>query len=455
MPGHKLAARCLAEDPDERPQSMDEVIKELKGVTGRRQWLERVAIIMGLGAGAVYLRDRWLPKIPLGSRQRVRVNGFAPSDDQSAKALRTLLMMALRQSPLLNVVGDRGYLAADGRTIVKAGFAFPFKDLLKTAREEKSNLIIDGSVFEASQGAKLRLTVYDVEKNREAYRTEVAVADKRQLVRLAELAATNLRKEAFGESAFHSSYRPLDKITSSSPAAVDLYFRAVYHYEQRDAGSALTLLDQALTIDPSFVLAHHYKALVLSAQEMLESAEASAEKAFSLRGQVTDRERNWIESQYYNIVRAWRESAAALTRNTILFPDEAVFERQLAFALMRLGEYEEALPHNRRAVDLDPFSENNRMSCLPISRKPVGLRNVLSKPNTFQIAGRLPNFASYGLGLAYLQQGNYTQSLNQFGLLRESDAGGPVILPYLRLGAAHHDGRALTTRSKLWREIRL
>ena len=58
------------------------------------------------------------------------------------------------------------------------------------------------------------------------------VPDRRDLVHLAELAATDLRVSAFGESAMHSTYVPLEQVTSSSPEAVDYYFRAVFAYEK-------------------------------------------------------------------------------------------------------------------------------------------------------------------------------------------------------------------------------
>jgi tetratricopeptide (TPR) repeat protein len=250
----------------------------------------------------------------------------------------------------------------------------------------------------------------------------VEVKDKRNVVHLAELASANLRKEAFGESSFHAGYRPLDQVTSSSPAAVDLYFRAVYFYEQADAQSAFTLLDQALAIDPNFVLAHHYKALALSSQWMMESAQASAERAFRMRARMTERERNWIESQYSNIIGDWVESAEALRKNTVSFPDEAVFERQLAFALMRLGGYEEAIPHSYRAVSLDPFSENTVSELLVNLAEAGRIDECFSEAGKLVLAGHTPNLLRYDMGLAYLQRGDYSQAKTEFEQFGAADS---------------------------------
>jgi tetratricopeptide (TPR) repeat protein len=349
----------------------------------------------------------------LGSRQRVIVNGFKPESGDTPKIVRNLLIMALRQSPLLSVIGDRTYLASDGSTLVNAGVALPLASLLASSRAEKVNLAIDGSVQNAGQGLQLVVNVYDPIAATPRYTASVAVPDRRDLVHLAELAAADLRVSAFGESGMHSTYVPLEQVTSSSPEAVDYYFRAVFAYEKSDATSALVLLDQALEIDPSFALAHHYRALTLTTQRMMEAAQESEEKAFAQRLRVTERERNWIDSQYFNITGAWMESAAALQKNTVLFPDEAVFERQLAFALTRLGRYEEAIPHNRRAVELDPFSDNNSSELLMNLAEANRVDECLAEARKFQSAGRTPSLIHSELALAYLQEGDYGRSLSE------------------------------------------
>jgi len=144
---------------------------------------------------------------------------------------------------------------------------------------------------------------------------------------------------------------------------------------------------------------------------MMEAAQESEEKAFAKRLRVTERERNWIDSQYYNIIGAWTESAAALEKNTVLFPDEAVFERQLAFALTRLGRYDAAIPHNRRAVELDPFSDNNSSELLMNLAEANRVDECFAEAKRLQEAGRTPNLIHYDLALAYMQAGDYARSL--------------------------------------------
>lgn len=420
LPDDKMGVGCAAPDENRRPESLEPVLRKLRGNSTRRTWIG--SLIFSTVASSFYLYERFRPKVPLGSRQRVRVNGFKPDSNENSKIVRDLLVLALRQSPLLSVVADRAYLAQDHFSLISAGFALPLADLLRTAREEKANLVIDGHLSSAGKGLRLSVSVYEPIRSNLLYESKTEVANARDVVRLAELAASDLRVSAFGESDRHATYHPLEQVTSSSPEAVDYYFRAVSYYENSDAEAALALLEQAIALDPHFVLAHHYRALALTTKRMMESAQLSAEKAFANRHRVSERERNWIDSQYYNIVGAWWESAEALQKNVFLFPDEALFHRQLAFALMRLGRYSEAIPHNRRAIELDPFSQNNASELLVNLAEANQITECFEEAKQMEASGRTPRLIHRDLALAYVQAGDYARSLSESRRLGDGTA---------------------------------
>lgn len=415
LPESKLAPECQAADPNRRPASLEQVLLHLRGNTSRRKWI--AGLLFATAGSTVYRYAHSRPPILLGSRQRVLVNGFKPETEETARVIRNLLLLSLRQSPLLSVVGDRTYLDSDGVTLTKAGLPLLLTDLLANARQTKVNLAIDGTLRNVGPGLRLILSVYSPTASSPIYTTDVQVSRRSELVHLAELAATDLRLSAFGESSIHSTYVPLEQITSTSPEAVDCCFRAVFAYEQSDANSAIVLLDRALDLDPEFVLAHHYRALAFTTQRLMERAQAEEEKAFDHRSRVSERERNWIDSQYCNITGAWVESAAALQKNVVLFPDEAVFERQLAFALTRLGRYDEAIPHNRRAIELDPFSENNRSELLMNLAEANRVEECLAEAQKLAASDRTPSLIHRDRALAYMQQGDYERSLSECQLL--------------------------------------
>ncbi|MBV9612103.1 MAG: protein kinase [Acidobacteriaceae bacterium] len=438
LPDNKLALECSDSDPDKRPQSMEQVLRELRGSPSRRSWL--VAALVGAAGVGLYVYDYSRPRIPLGSRQRVVVNGFKPESGDVPKIVRNLVIMALRQCPLLSVVGDRPYASSGRASLFTAGSALPLPDLLSSLRESKANLAIDGDVENHGRGLRLVLNVYEPVTKTPRYTTTVEVPSRKQLVQLAELAATDLRVSGFGESGMHSSYMPLEQITTSSTEALDYYFQAVFAYERSNAVSPLVLLEQALKLDPEFVLAHHYRAIVLASYGLTQAAEVSAEKAFSRRMRVAERERNWIDAVYYILTGSWEESATALQKNTTLFPDEAVFERHFAFTLTRLGRYDEAIPHNRRAVELDPFSDNNRSELLVNLAEANRIEECFAELENLDAGGQKPSLVHRTLTLAYLQTGDYGKSVSECQLLaqgakeRESWARLLNLAPLVMLG---------------------
>jgi serine/threonine protein kinase len=415
LPKHRLVFECLAADAGRRPESMATVLRELNGGWTRRR------IVMGgllLGSTSWYLgRSIRLsePAIPLGSQQRVHVNGFSAESPETAQIVRNLFIMALRQSSLVSVLGDSDYRLPDRPKVLRAGLALPAIDLLAVSRQQKASLAIDGNLEKAGNGLRLTIQVYDPDDSKPRYRNEFRSGDQRRLVLLAEQAATDLRLKAFGESSLHSTYMPLEQITSASPEALDCYFRAIAYYEKGENDSALVLLDRALALDPNFVLGHHYRALALIAQDDLEGAMASEQRARAKLSHVTERERNWIESQYANLIRDFDSCAVAMRRNTVLFPDEAIFQRQYAYALMRLGRYDEAIPYNRRAIDLDQFSDANTSELVVNLAEAKRIDECFAEANSLEAEGRTRSHIHRGLALAYLQTGEYEKSLSEFG----------------------------------------
>jgi serine/threonine protein kinase len=413
LPKHRLVAECLAEDPARRPKSMEAVVKELDGGWSRRQLLLGALVVSGTSWSLGRLLWRSPPPVSLGTQQRVKVNGFQSDSPQTAHVVRSLFIMALRQSPYVSILGDSEFRSQDKLDKKHAGFALPLDDLLSESRQKNVGVAIDGNLQKKGNGLRLTIRLYEPGDSNLFYTKHIDVDDARRLVALAENAATNLRLQAFGESTLHDTYVPLEQLTSASPEALDSYFRAVAVYEKGESEAALILLDRALSLDHKFVLGHHYRALSLSAQDDLENAMAAEEIAVANRLRVTERERNWIDGQYANLSRAFDLYAEAMNKNTVLFPDEAIFQRQHAFALMRLGRYDEAIPHNRTAVDLDPFSENNVSELLVNLAEAGRAQECFDEAKKQAVQATLPTEIHQALAIAHLQAGQYEDALTE------------------------------------------
>ncbi|MEO8660473.1 MAG: serine/threonine-protein kinase [Bryobacteraceae bacterium] len=447
LPGWKHL--CCAVDPERRPSSLLPLIRELRGPGYSRRWLIGTAGV-AVATGGLLFRQPSRPKFPLLSRQRMILNGFTSSPEltEDAYKLRRLLLFALRQSPLLSVLPDERLRAVLVGLSLPSDLPVPLVHLNAAARTEHAALILDGGVDRLSRGIGLVLRVFVPDRQEPVFEVHQVAQSDKDAVNLVDRAATEMREE-FGESSLSlRSASSLETVTSASPEAIDLYFRAMREYERTDTQAALAFLDRAVAIDKRFALAHHQRAMCLWASTQTEPAMQAIETAFQLRDRVTERERNWIEFFYYNLNGDFLKSLGSIRKNATLYPDEAVFQRQTASTYCQLRQYDTVIPYNVRAVDLDPYSENTRSEHL-VNLVSCGRPDeALAVWQRYVKEGVTTTLLGWGSGLAYLCKGEYRKADDCFATMG-STSSRALWARLLRAGPAIFDGRFAETAFNL------
>jgi len=414
MPENRLAKRCTAPLAEDRPVTMESVLRELNGFT-RRAWLAgSAAAALAISGGAYALNSR--PRIVLAGRQRLAINGFHPDSSNRSYVVRDLLVTALRQSPMLLVMSDDRIRAVLRLLNRQPKLPVQTGTLLAAAMREGA-LAIEGALEQRGSGLRLLLQIFPQGESERPLKISEQVDDERQVVHLADQAALRLRHE-LGESAGAltpgTGYIPLAQVTSANAEAVDLYYRGLDEYAKAHARAALTWFDEALRIDPDFVLAHMQRGIALASQDELASALPSYEKAFALRNRVSERERLWIEGRYYNIIEDYVSSLATCRRLTVLFPEEATFQRNVAFAATRVGRPQDALPFSERAIELDPANETGLVEWLANHCDANLPDEALEKFRRFREEGHTSTLLDYGAGIAHTCKSEYDEAVRDF-----------------------------------------
>jgi tetratricopeptide (TPR) repeat protein len=239
------------------------------------------------------------------------------------------------------------------------------------------------------------------------------VDDPRDLVDLADHAARQLRKELGESERSLGSSTPLKQITSESPEAVNYYLQGVTAYERADPQQAAALFEQAVRLDAKFALAHLELGSALVTQGRKATALVAFRKAYDLKTRVTARESLFIEFRYQNIIGDF-DGALATCRNLVaLFPEEPLFQRNVAFFLVRIGAASEALPYNQRAVALD--ASDNNLSELIANTAEAGLYDeALNWHDQFRKEGYSSLLLNWGAGLASMGKGDYEKARANF-----------------------------------------
>ncbi|MDZ4797851.1 MAG: protein kinase [Bryobacteraceae bacterium] len=409
----KVVQDCQAEKPENRPESLEPVIRHLQGGIDRRLVMAGLCVL-GLGAATGYA-GLSRPALALGTRQRLALNGLRSDDSHRGTVFRNLLIAALRQSPLLAIVPDERLVALLKLQKPSAQLPAEREDLLRAALREGVPLVLDGQLKAAGSALHFAAEIWHSGDKVPVLQLGEQVDSVRDVLRLAEKMAMRLRWE-FGESSalLNDGRASLERITSRFPEAVDAYYRGVSEYERANSSAALAWFDQALQTDDSFAMAHLYRGMTLATQSRVLTAIPCYERAFSLRNKLSRREQLWIESRYYNIVGDYVSSLEACKKLIVYFPDEATFHRHKAFAHARTGQIRHALPHNRKAVELNPFSDNNVSELIANHAQANLCDEALGIYGQFRAEGRSTTLFEWGAGLAYMGRGEHDKALLAF-----------------------------------------
>jgi serine/threonine protein kinase len=412
QPANKLVARCTAENPADRPETLRTVINGLRGVARRRIWLMAAAAVPFATLAGYEILTR--PRIPLLARQRIAFNGFRPAATPQAVLVRDLVITAVSQSLHVSVTPDERLRSILAKANLPPSLPADRASLLAAAAREGIALVIEGILAETKGRLKLLLQVFEPGSRTPLLSMTQQADDPRQVVSLAERAALQLRRE-FGESqaTVNASHTPLEQVTSASPDAVEFYFRGVRLYDNAEAEAAIEWFQQAISIDPQFALAHTFLALALIARYKLFTALPSFETAFALRHRVSPRERGWIEYQYFNFIRDNASSLESARRLATLYPDDSTYQRNVAFAYAFLGRPEDSLPFSRRAVELDP--NTNNMSELIVNYAEANLCDeALANWRDFRARGNNSTLLDRGAGNAWMGKGQMNEAAEAF-----------------------------------------
>lgn len=409
LPGDRFGVACTAVRPEQRPSSLNNAIHRWKTGPTRRRLLAAMAVAAPAGLAIAY-RYLFRPRIIFGSPQRVAFSAFHPQNNDTASLVRSLLMTALGQSPLVTVVTDERL-----RGLLGSGKEHPMlpparSQILSIAQKARIPFVVEGDLQWAGRKLTLVIRVYDTATAQRVLEVTDS-ADENGFVRLADRASLRLRR-SFGESeeSLHATYKDLDDVTSAIPEAVQAFYQGVQLYERADAPQSLIWFDRAIELDPQFALAHLYRGICLAADGDAERAFPSYEKAYQLRFRVAERERLWIESRYANITEDRLKAVETLRHLVQLYPEEAIFQRHLGFAYAHVQRPLDALEHDRKAIELDPLSVNNHNVLLCDLVQAGRFDEALANFREFRAQGIKDPMLEFGAALAWMGKGGYAQA---------------------------------------------
>src|SRR5271165_1423318 len=347
----------LKQDTDSGSHHSSAVPRRVPRTKGRPWWVAIAAVVILAAVVAGYFVFRRPDK--LTDKDSIVLADFANSTGEPVfdDALNPALVVEFRQTPFLNVLGPdkvRGTLKLlDHSENDSLTPELAREVCLRTS----SKALIAGSIADAGNGYRIRLTAANCQTGKTMANTEMEAASRDQVVKTLGVAGADLRRK-LGEpkGSLQKFNKPLDEATSSSLEALQAVTLAANLKRQHgDAATGVAYLKRAVDLDPNYAQAYVRLGIGhLNASETSLTAQ-NFRKAYELRDRVTQRDRFAIESFYYiGVTGELEKGIQTFTDAVKVYPNDPTWYMDLSAEFMATGQYEKAVAQAKESIRLEP-----------------------------------------------------------------------------------------------------
>ncbi len=330
----------------------------------RLRWLAAMGVLLLGGLAALYFASHRPAK--LSDKDTIVLGDFTNTTGDSVfdDTLKQALAVQLQQSPYLSILSDRKVattLRLMGRSPDQPIVGEVARDLCERVG---SKAMLTGSIANLANQYVLSLNAINCSTGEVLAEEQAQAPKKEDVLKVLGNEATTIRGR-LGESlaSVQNFATPVAEATTPSLDALRAYSLGWKTWSAKGATAALPFFKRAVDLDPKFAMA--YSALgtmYVTLGEAGLSAESTRE-AYELRDKVSERERLYIESHYYQFTTGELERAATvyeLWQQT--YPRDNTPNVNLGIVYSTLGKLEKALEEFREALRRDPNSVGNYLN---------------------------------------------------------------------------------------------
>ena len=374
----RIIGKCLEKEPENRYQSAKELAIDLRRlltpstvkvaegpVRGRKLWkiLVPAAVILVAAAigGMLYFGSQRAQA--LTDKDTIVLADF---DNKTGDAifddtLKQGLSVQLEQSPFLALVSEPRV----NETLKLMGRSPDDRLTANVAREvcqrTGSKAMLTGSIAGLGSQYVLGLKAVNCNTGDVLAEAQEQAAGKEAVLKALDAAAVGLRSK-LGESlsSVQKYATPVEEATTPSLEALKAYSLGVKTQYTKGFTPALPFYKRAVELDPNFAMAYGHLGLAYFVLNEGGRGGGYLGKAYELREKVSERERLFIEKNYYQFATGELEKAAQtaeLWQQT--YPRDHFPYLVLGFISADLGNWEKALEEFREALPLEPNRVDN------------------------------------------------------------------------------------------------
>jgi tetratricopeptide (TPR) repeat protein len=253
-----------------------------------------------------------------------------------------------------------------------------------------------GKMTKAGETLRLNTTLQDAENGEVLGRQQVEGEGEASLFTMVD-ELTRLVKEDFQltEKEIAADFdRAVEQITTASTEAFNYYREGMKYQNQGDYSKSIPLMELAVAVDPDFAMAYRTLSAAYYNLGLTTEASEKLKKAFELRERVSERERYYIQADFFRQSQDDSTKAIQAYQKLLeLYPDDRIGNNNLGMLYLMQEEWDKA-----------------------IERLSVNVRN------------RTESYASYtNLSTAYFSKGMPDKALNVLGFYLDEIGENPHI----------------------------
>jgi serine/threonine protein kinase/tetratricopeptide (TPR) repeat protein len=327
------------------------------GRASRMPFVAAAGLLLALAAGgAFYFRSRQ-PR-SLTEKDTLVLADFAnmTGDPVFDGTLKQALAVDLEQSPFLQVIPPtrvRQTLALMGRQPDDRLTPDVARDLCQRVG---SKAMLTGSIASLGSQYVVSLSAVNCQSGDSLAQEQVQAASKEQVLAVLGAAVSKMRGK-LGESL--ASIRkfdvPIEQVTTSSLEALRAFSMGTAEFDQGRQLGSLPFYRRAVELDPNFAWAYARMGVIYSNAGENEKAIEHTQKAYELRDRVSEREKLYITSHYYQIVTGEEDKVMeTLELYARTYPNDNAPANNLTVGYRNEGDFSKAVESGRDTVRIDP-----------------------------------------------------------------------------------------------------
>jgi len=272
-------------------------------------------------------------------------------------ALRQGLAAQLQQSPFLNLLSEQKVQ----QTLLLMGRQPDAKLTPDIAREvcqrAGSKAYLSGSISNLGSQYVIGINAMNCQTGDSLARQQVTADNKEKVLKALDEATTQLR-ERLGESlkSIRTLDTPIEQATTPSLEALQAYsLGRKTMIGKGDYRAAVPMFERAIRLDPRFAMAYALLGTCYSNLGEKNLAEVNSQHSYTLRENVSEWEKFYIDSHYYHFVTGDLEKARQVYELWAqTYPREYVAPGNLGDIYKQLGQYDKSLTTTQEAIRLAP-----------------------------------------------------------------------------------------------------